>query len=107
MIDKSYLVRDAAALLKLARSTSDPSLATALIDNAAELKTRIDEADVPDVTPVAPDVEPPPAPSQEPASCDWHFAPLAMTVDDAGSAMYPHRHTHCVFNRTNPPALQC
>ena len=63
MIDKSYLVRDAAALLKLARSTSDPSLATAMIDKAAELKTRIDESDYPDVTPIAPDVEPS-APSQ-------------------------------------------
>jgi len=59
VIDKGYLVRHAATLLKLARSTSDPALATALIDKAAELKDRID--DYPDVTLIAPDVEPPPA----------------------------------------------
>ena len=59
MIDKGYLVRHAATLLKLARSTSDPALATALIDKAAELKDRID--DYPDVTLIVPDVEPPPA----------------------------------------------
>ena len=59
MIDRNYLARHAATLLKLARSTSDRALAAALIDKAAELKTRIDESAYPDVTPAAPDVEAP------------------------------------------------
>ena len=59
MIDRNYLARHAATLLKLARSTADPDVAAALVDKATELKARIDEANCPDVTPRAPDVEPP------------------------------------------------
>jgi hypothetical protein len=58
MIDSNYLARHAATLLKLARSTADPDLAAALISKAADLKTRIDEADGPDVTPLASGIEP-------------------------------------------------
>jgi hypothetical protein len=61
MIDRNYLARHAATLLKLARSTADPDLAAALISKAADLKARIDEAVCPDVTPLASGIEPPPA----------------------------------------------
>jgi hypothetical protein len=59
MIDRNYLARHAAALLKMARATSDPQVAAALIDKAADLKARIDDFHYPDVTPLAPDIEPP------------------------------------------------
>jgi hypothetical protein len=59
MIDRNYLARHAAALLKIARSTGDPDRVAALIGKAADLKARIDESSYPDVTPVAPDIEPP------------------------------------------------
>jgi hypothetical protein len=62
MIDRNYLARHAAMLLELARSTADRARAATLIDKAADLKARIDESDFPDVTPRAPDVEPPRAP---------------------------------------------
>jgi hypothetical protein len=57
MVDRNYLARHAAALLKLAKSTADRALATALVTKAADLKARMDESDYPDVTPRAPDVE--------------------------------------------------
>jgi hypothetical protein len=59
MIDRDYLARGAALLLELAKSVKDRSVATALIDKAAELKERIEEADFPNVVPLAPDMEPP------------------------------------------------
>jgi hypothetical protein len=59
MIDRNYLARHAAMLLKLAGSTKDRDVAANLVDKAADLKARIDESNYPDVTPVAPDVEPP------------------------------------------------
>jgi hypothetical protein len=62
MIDRNYLARHAAALLKLAQSSADPDLAAALVAKAADLKARIDENAWPDVTPLAPDVETPRAP---------------------------------------------
>lgn len=55
----AILARHAATLLKLARSTADRALAGALIDKAADLKARIDENNYSDVTPLAPDIEPP------------------------------------------------
>jgi hypothetical protein len=57
MIDRSYLARHAAALLEMAKSTSDRVLAAALIDKAAELKSRIDQNGYRDLTPAPPDVE--------------------------------------------------
>jgi hypothetical protein len=62
MIDRNYLARHAAALLKLTQSTANPDLAAALIAKAADLKARIDENTWPEVTPLAPDVEAPRAP---------------------------------------------
>ena len=59
MIDRDYLTRHAALLLKLAKSTKDRGVATALIDKAAELQERIAESDLADVPPLAPDMEPP------------------------------------------------
>jgi hypothetical protein len=59
MIDRNYLARYATALLKIARSTADREVAAALIAKAADLKARIDETTYPDVTPLAPDIEPP------------------------------------------------
>jgi hypothetical protein len=59
MIDRNYLARHAAALLKLAQVTSDPDVAAALVAKAADLKARIDGTSYPDVTPHAPDIEPP------------------------------------------------
>jgi hypothetical protein len=59
MIDKNYLARHAATLLKLAWSTADRDLAAALVSKAADLKARIDdEANCPDVAPLASSIEP-------------------------------------------------
>jgi hypothetical protein len=59
MIDRYYLARHAAGLLKLAQATADADLAATLIAKAADLQARIDESGYPDVTPRAPDVERP------------------------------------------------
>jgi hypothetical protein len=60
MIDKNYLARHAATLLKLAWSTADRDLAAALISKAADLKARIDDeaSNCPGVTPLASGIEP-------------------------------------------------
>ena len=55
MIGRYYFTRQATTLLKLAKSTTDTNLAAALIDKAADLKSRLDESDVPDPTSLAPD----------------------------------------------------
>jgi hypothetical protein len=47
-------------LLKFAKSTTDPNVAAALIDKAADLKSRVDDSTASDPTPLAPDLEPPP-----------------------------------------------
>jgi len=52
---KEYLTRQAATLLKLARSTKDPQIAAGLVEKAADLKSQVDSA--PDRSPHAPDVE--------------------------------------------------
>ena len=59
MIDRNYLARHAAALLRLARSTADRAVAAALIDKATDLQSRINEPDIPDVMHLAPGAEPP------------------------------------------------
>jgi hypothetical protein len=59
VIGKRYFTRQAATLLEFARSTKDPNVASALIEKAADLKSRSDEEmPPPDVTPLAPDIEP-------------------------------------------------
>jgi hypothetical protein len=54
-----YLTRQAAALLRFASSTSNPELAAALVERAAELKSQADQRALsrPDPSPYAPDVE--------------------------------------------------
>lgn len=58
MLGRPYFSRQAATLLKFARSTSNPELAATLVERAVSLKAQIDEDDRPDPTPLAPDVEP-------------------------------------------------
>ena len=60
VIDKEYFVRQAAILFGLAKATTDPKISAALLDKAAELQVDKQGA-MPDVTPLAPDVEPPSA----------------------------------------------
>jgi hypothetical protein len=59
VIGKLYFVRQAATLLRFAQSTHDPNVAAALVEKAADLKSQMDATLPPDVTPLAPDVEPP------------------------------------------------
>jgi hypothetical protein len=57
---KVYLLRQAAMLLKFAQETSNPEMASVLVDKAADLNAKVDELTVfrSDVSPRAPDVEP-------------------------------------------------
>jgi hypothetical protein len=60
VIGRPYLRRQAKTLLEFAKSTRDPNLAAVLVEKAADLTDKVDEAiPAPDVTPRAPDVEPP------------------------------------------------
>jgi hypothetical protein len=59
MIGRDYFVRQAATILKFAKATSDPQLAAALIEKAADLKSQVDDAGtMPDPSARTPDVEP-------------------------------------------------
>jgi hypothetical protein len=60
VIGKAYFVRQAAILFGLAKATTDPKISAALLDKAAELQVDKSGA-TPDLTPRAPDVEPPSA----------------------------------------------
>ncbi len=59
MLGRQYLTLQAMTLLKFAKITTDPNIAAALIEKAADLKSKVDESTLPDPTPLAPDVEPP------------------------------------------------
>ena len=59
MAGRDYYERQAATLLKYARSTSDPKIAAALLEIAADLETRAESAEPSDSSPRAPDVERP------------------------------------------------
>lgn len=60
MIGKEYFVRQAAILFGLAKATTDPKISAALLDKAADLKLQVDETGAPpDLTPIAPDIDPP------------------------------------------------
>ena len=62
VIGKEYFVRQAAILFGLAKATADPKISAALLDKAADLKQQVDELGAqPDLSPLAPDIEPPPA----------------------------------------------
>jgi hypothetical protein len=54
---RPYLMRQAEVLFKLAKSTSDPKVAAALIEKAADLKSQVDDSTLPDPTALAPDVQ--------------------------------------------------
>ena len=58
MIGRLYFVRQAATLLKFAKSTANPELSAVLIEKAADLKSRMDESTAKDRSLRAPDVEP-------------------------------------------------
>ena len=61
VIGKEYFVRQATILLNFAKITKDPKISAALLDKAADLKQQVDEpGEQPDLSPRAPDIEPPP-----------------------------------------------
>ena len=60
VIGKQYFVRQAAILFGIAKATSDPKMSAALMDKAADVKSKVDELGVArDLSPQPPDVEPP------------------------------------------------
>jgi hypothetical protein len=61
VIGKEYFVRQAAIMFGLAKATADPKISAALLDKAADLKLQVDEPGAADLSPLAPDIEPPPA----------------------------------------------
>jgi len=62
VIGKEYFVRQAATLLRFAKTTTNPDLAAGLAVKAADLKSQVDdETSTRDLSPLAPDIEPPPA----------------------------------------------
>jgi hypothetical protein len=63
VIGKAYFVRQAAILFRFAKATKDPKISAALMEKAADLKLRVDDPAVVsrDLTPLAPDIEPPSA----------------------------------------------
>ena len=61
MIGREYFLRQAAILFKFAKITKDPKISAALLEKAADLKLQVDEPGTsPDLTPPAPEIEPPP-----------------------------------------------
>jgi hypothetical protein len=55
-------VRQALILFGIAKATKDPKISAALMDKAADLKSEVGEPGAPlDITPLAPDIELPPA----------------------------------------------
>jgi hypothetical protein len=59
VLGRNYLTRQAETLLRFAKSTSDPQLAAALVEKAVDLKSKIDQSDAPDRSPLPPNVERP------------------------------------------------
>jgi hypothetical protein len=59
VIEKQYFVRQAGILFGLAKATKDPKISAALLEKAADLKLQVDELGAPNLTPLAPDFEPP------------------------------------------------
>jgi hypothetical protein len=59
VIEKAYFVRQAGILFWLAKATKDPKLSAALLEKAADLQLQVDQLGAPNLTPLAPDVEPP------------------------------------------------
>ena len=61
VIGREYFARQAATLFMFAKATTDLKISAALLDKAADLKLQVDEQGAPDLTPLAPDLKPPPA----------------------------------------------
>jgi hypothetical protein len=60
LIGKQYFVRQAAILFGIAKATKDPKMSAALMDKAADLKSKVDGPGASlDLIPLAPDIEPP------------------------------------------------
>jgi hypothetical protein len=59
VIEKAYFVRQAGILFGLAKATKDPKISAALLEKAADLNLQVDELGAPNLTPLAPDFEPP------------------------------------------------
>lgn len=57
MLGRFYFTRQAASLLRFARSTSNPELAALLIQKAADLKSQSEPRSSDDKSPQPPDVE--------------------------------------------------
>lgn len=60
VIGKQYFVRQAAILFGIAKATKDPQMSAALMDKAADIKSKVDELEKPrDLTARAPDIQSP------------------------------------------------
>lgn len=59
MLGRLYFTRQAASLLKFAKTTSNPELAAVLVQKAADMRSQVESPQRPaeDKSPVAPDVE--------------------------------------------------
>jgi hypothetical protein len=57
VVGRHYLTRQATTVLKFAKTVTDPNMAAVLVEKAAELKSQMDESNLPDKSPRAPDVE--------------------------------------------------
>jgi hypothetical protein len=59
MLSRHYFVSQVASLLKFAKETTNPQLATVLIEKAADLKSQVDESSTtPEPSTQAPAVQP-------------------------------------------------
>jgi hypothetical protein len=62
VIGKAYFVRQAEILFRFAKATKDPKVSAALMEKAADLKLQVDDPSASqDLTPPAPNIEPPSA----------------------------------------------
>jgi len=60
VIGKAYFVRQAEILFRFAKATKDPKVSAALMEKAADMKLQLHDQSAPhDLTPPAPDIEPP------------------------------------------------
>jgi hypothetical protein len=57
VVGRQYLTRQATTLLKFAKTVTDPNVAAGLVEKAADLKSLVDESNLPDRSARAPDVE--------------------------------------------------
>jgi len=58
VLSRNYFARQAATLLKFARTVKDPILSAVLVEKATDLKEQADEIPLPpDLNPKAPDIE--------------------------------------------------